>query len=70
MICFGNDVVPPSWTLMLPESWDESKTDFEGELDGPPSSLSLFLCFSSLITPATAFTNIAKLNKSHSGEHS
>ena len=24
----GNNVIPPSWTLILPESWDESKTDF------------------------------------------
>ena len=31
---FGNDVVSPSWTLILPESWDESKTDFKGEVDG------------------------------------
>ena len=29
---FGNDVVPSSWTLILPESWDESKTDFKGEV--------------------------------------
>ena len=27
---FGNDVLPPSWTSILPESWDESKTDFKG----------------------------------------
>ena len=32
MNCFN--VVPPSWTLILPESWDESKTDFKGEVDG------------------------------------
>ena len=25
---------PQSWTLILPESWDESKTDFKGEVDG------------------------------------
>ena len=31
---FGNDVVPPSWTLILPESWDKSKTNFKGEADG------------------------------------
>ena len=24
----------PAWTLILPESWDESKTDFKGEVDG------------------------------------
>ena len=37
MNCFSgitNNVVPPSWTLILPESWDESKTDFKGEVDG------------------------------------
>ena len=33
-IVFRNDVVPPSWTLILPESWDESKSDFKGEVDG------------------------------------
>ena len=33
-IVFRNDVVPPSWTLVLPESWDESKSDFKGEVDG------------------------------------
>ena len=27
-IVFRNDVVPPSWTLILPESWDESKSVF------------------------------------------
>ena len=32
MNCFN--VLPPSWTLILPESWDESKTDFKGEVDG------------------------------------
>ena len=32
MNCFNVD--PPSWTLILPESWDESKTDFKGEVDG------------------------------------
>ena len=32
MNCFN--AVPPSWTLTLPESWDESKTDFKGEVDG------------------------------------
>ena len=26
-IVFRNDVAPPSWTLILPESWDESKSD-------------------------------------------
>ena len=25
--------MPPSWTLILPESWDESKTYFKGEVD-------------------------------------
>ena len=34
MNCFRNNVVPPSWTLILPESWDESKTYFKGEVDG------------------------------------
>ena len=34
MNCFRNDVVPPSWTLILPESWDESKSVFKGEVDG------------------------------------
>ena len=33
-IVFRNDIVPPSWTLVLPESWDESKSDFKGEVDG------------------------------------
>ena len=33
-IVFRNDVVPPSWLLILPESWDESKSDFKGEVDG------------------------------------
>ena len=27
-----NNVVLPSWTLILPESWDESKPDFKGEV--------------------------------------
>ena len=31
---FGNDVVLPSWTLILLESWVESKTDFKGEIEG------------------------------------
>ena len=26
--------MPPSWTLILPESWDESKSVFKGEVDG------------------------------------
>ena len=34
LFVFGNDVVPPSWTSILPESWDESKTDFKGEVGG------------------------------------
>ena len=29
-----HDVIPPSWTLILPECWDESKTDIKGEVDG------------------------------------
>ena len=29
-----NNVVLPSWTLILQESWDESKPDFKGEVDG------------------------------------
>ena len=28
---FGNNAIPPAWTSMLPESWDESKTDSKGE---------------------------------------
>ena len=34
MNCFQDNVVPPSWTLILPESWDESKNVFKGEVDG------------------------------------
>ena len=34
MIFFGSNAIPPSWTLKLPESWGESKTDFKGEVDG------------------------------------
>ena len=34
MNCFQDNVVPPSWTLILPESWDESKSVFKGEVDG------------------------------------
>ena len=30
----GNNAFLPSWTLKLPESWSESKTDFKGEVDG------------------------------------
>ena len=57
-IVFRNDVVPPSWTLILPESWDESKSVFKGKVDGfkigegegrggkNPLPLSLFRCFS------------------------
>ena len=41
-IFFRNDVVPPSWTLILRESWDKSKSVFKGEVDG----FSLFRCFS------------------------
>ena len=33
-IVFRNDVVPPSWTLILPESWDKSKSVFKGAVDG------------------------------------
>ena len=33
-IVFRNDVVPPSWTLILPESWDESKSVFVAFQDG------------------------------------
>ena len=43
MNCFSgitNNVVPPSWTLILPESWDESKTDFHR-----PSPLVFFVAF-------------------------
>ena len=32
--CGGNNAIPPSWTLLLPESWGESITDFKGEVDG------------------------------------
>ena len=48
-IVFRHDVVPPSWKLILPESWDESKSVFKGEVDGfktTPLPLSLFRCFS------------------------
>ena len=58
-IVFRDDVVLPSCTLILPESWDESKSVFKGEVDGfkigegeerggknPPPPLSLFRCFS------------------------
>ena len=48
-IVFRDDVVSPSWKLILPESWDESKSVFKGEVDGfktPPLPLSLFRCFS------------------------
>ena len=34
MIFSGNNAIPPTWTLKLPESWGESKTDFKGENDG------------------------------------
>ena len=35
MISFcGNNVIPPAWTLILPENWDESKTVFKGDADG------------------------------------
>ena len=36
MIIFGSNAIPSSWTLKLPESWDESKTHFKGagEVDG------------------------------------
>ena len=33
MIFPGNNAIPPSWTLKLPEGWGESKTDFKGEVD-------------------------------------
>ena len=33
-IVFRNDVVPPPWTLILPESWDESKSVFVAFQDG------------------------------------
>ena len=33
-IVFMNNVVLPSWTLILPESWDETKPDFKWEVDG------------------------------------
>ena len=33
-IVFRNGVVPPSWTLILPESWDESKSVLKGAVDG------------------------------------
>ena len=29
----GNNAIPSSWTLKLPESWGESKTDFKREVD-------------------------------------
>ena len=37
-IVFRNDVVPPFWTLILPESWDESKSVFKVEVDPAPPS--------------------------------
>ena len=44
-IVFWNDVVPPSWTLILPESWDESKSVFKGEVEPstplPPPALEM-----------------------------
>ena len=57
----ANNVIPPAWTLILPENWDESKIVFKGDVDGfkiegrkgegrkaplRPSPLSLFLSFS------------------------
>ena len=55
-IVFRNNVVSPSRTLILPKSWDESKTDLRKRLMGwgpprpsplpPPLPLSLFRCFS------------------------
>ena len=33
-IVFRNDVVPPTWTLILPESWDESKSVLVAFQDG------------------------------------
>ena len=30
----GNNAILPSWTIILPESWDESKPDFKGKIDG------------------------------------
>ena len=26
----GDNTIPPSWKLKLPENWDESKIDFKG----------------------------------------
>ena len=34
MSFFGNNAIPPSSTLKLPEGWGKLKTDFEGEIDG------------------------------------
>ena len=34
MFFSGNNAIPPSWTLKLPESWGKSKTEFKGEDDG------------------------------------
>ena len=46
---FRNNVIPPSWRLILPASWDKSNTDFMGEVPSSlthHSSLSFFLDFS------------------------
>ena len=48
---FGNNIILPSFTFkILLEGWDESKTDFKGEVDGfnireiptPPASVFFF----------------------------
>ena len=31
----GNNAIPLSWTLILPENWDESETNFKGEATMP-----------------------------------
>ena len=32
---WGNNAIPPSWMLILPENWDERKNDFKGEATTP-----------------------------------
>ena len=46
-----NNVVLPSWTLILPESWDESKPNFKGEVDGFKSFPLLFKMAATINVP-------------------
>ena len=50
-IVFRNDVVLLSWTLILPQSWDESKSVFKGEVDGFKIGEGGFLLSPSLPSP-------------------